>query len=443
MKERIKGLSPKIKYVAVLGMVIVALFILSLFINATFFENFYRNKKIKAMISSYEAIEDTALRLGYDSQEFELEFQSISEKNNLSMVVLDYESQILISTGSDYEELNMVLLGYVFGKPDNSEDELLKREERYEIHSVREASSGIEYLDMWGIFENGNIILIRSPMESIREAVRIAGSFLNYILIVLAFTAALVIVVYYRRVAIAELTEKNRQLLTVDAMRTEFLSNVSHELKTPIALIQGYAEGLKESVGSSPEDRDFYCDVIVDEAKKMNTMVKKLLDLSDIEFGGNKLSMEKFDINVLIKNYLQSAEMLCKPKELKVSFNPDEQIFVYADEYATGEVFNNYFINALNHAKEGGRIDIRVNKEDERVRVSVFNEGSPIPEDSLPYIWDKFYKADKARTREYGGSGVGLSIVKAIMEAMNGEYGVKNYEDGVLFYFTLGAGDET
>jgi len=223
----------------------------------------------------------------------------------------------------------------------------------------------------------------------------------------------------------------------VDEMRKEFLSNVSHELKTPIALIQGYAEGLKEGINDDLESRQFYCDVIIDEAAKMNDMVKKLLTLNQLEFGNDNVSMERFDIVDLICNYLQAAQILIKQDDISVRMEHYEPVYVWADEYKVEEVFRNYFSNALNHVSGDKIVDIRLVKTSQTVRISVFNTGKPIPQESVPQIWDKFYKVDKARTREYGGSGVGLSIVKAIMESMNQKYGVINYDNGVEFWFEL------
>ena len=141
-------------------------------------------------------------------------------------------------------------------------------------------------------------------------------------------------------------------------MRKEFLSNVSHELKTPIALILGYAEGLKEDINEDPESRDFYCDVIMDEAEKMNMMVKKLLTLNQLEFGNDVVTMERFDIVELIRNYLQSASILIQQSEAQITFVQEEQVFVWGDEFKIEEVFMNYFTNALNHLDERKQIRI-------------------------------------------------------------------------------------
>lgn len=224
-----------------------------------------------------------------------------------------------------------------------------------------------------------------------------------------------------------------------DEMRREFLSNVSHELKTPIALIQGYAEGLQACVNDDPESREFYCDVIIDEAGKMNTMVKNLLTLNELEFGNEVVEMERFDLTGMIHNMLQSTKILFEQKNVRLVFDVDEPVYVWSNEFKLEEVVTNYVSNALNHVEGENIIKVTIEKQGKQVRVGVFNTGKPIPEQDVERIWDKFYKVDKARTREYGGSGVGLSIVKAIMESMHQKYGVVNYENGVEFWFSVDA----
>ena len=205
-------------------------------------------------------------------------------------------------------------------------------------------------------------------------------------------------------------------------------------------MIQGYAEGLKEGVNDDEESRNYYCEVIVDEASKMNQMVQKLLTLNQLEFGNKTVSLERFDVVDLIRNYLQSSLLLCEQKGVQLKMEDYPPIHVWADEFGVEEVFNNYFTNAMNHVDGEKIIEVRVQPTENKVRVSVFNTGAPIPEDSIAHIWEKFYKVDKARTRAYGGSGVGLSIVKAIMDSMNQPYGVLNYDNGVEFWFELDKG---
>ena len=200
---------------------------------------------------------------------------------------------------------------------------------------------------------------------------------------------------------------------------------------------RGYAEGLKEGINDDEESRDFYCDVIMDEASRMNALVKNLLTLNQLEAGNDIVSMERFDVAALVKNYINSADILIRQKGISVRMEDYGPVYVWGDEFRVEEVFMNYFTNAINYAQNDKIIDVRMARVDGRVRISVFNTGSPIPQESVDHLWEKFYKVDKARTREYGGSGIGLSIVKAIMESMHQEYGVINYDNGVEFWFQL------
>ena len=225
--------------------------------------------------------------------------------------------------------------------------------------------------------------------------------------------------------------------IQIDEVRKEFLSNVSHELKTPIALIQGYAEGLQEGISDDPESRAFYCDVIVDEAKKMNRMVRKLLTLNHLEFGQDALTEEPFDICEMLTTLLNSSALEMQKKEIKVIKQYPASCMVIGDEFKIEEVCTNYISNAMNHVNGDMRICVTLEEQEDTVKITVANTGDPIPEDSLDKVWIKFYKVDKARTREYGASGIGLSIVKAIMDAHKQPFGVYNTAEGVAFWFCL------
>lgn len=239
------------------------------------------------------------------------------------------------------------------------------------------------------------------------------------------------------KTANAKLTKDIEKKTQLDEMRKEFLSHVSHELKTPIALIQGYAEGLKENISDDVESREFYCEVIMDEADRMNTMVKKLLTLNELEFGNDRLNFERFDLVELMKNINASSDILLQQNHVYLHFPYEEPVYVWADEFMIEEVYTNYLTNAIHYANEEGNVFISLEKWDNLVRVNVYNEGNTIPEEELDKIWIKFYKVDKARTREYGGSGIGLSIVAATMKQHGRDFGAYNKDKGVVFYFEL------
>ena len=220
--------------------------------------------------------------------------------------------------------------------------------------------------------------------------------------------------------------------------RRSFISNVSHELKTPIALIQSYAEGLQENVAESEEQRRFYCDVICDEADRLSQIINRMTMLMQLESGKEELQIEHFDISTLCNRLLTRNAPLFAQQGIALSPLDDQPAFVWGDPQLIENVLSNYLSNALHHTEAGGRIVVSWFVTDNgTMRICVFNSGSPIPGDDLPRIWESFYKVDKARTRAYGGTGIGLSIVAAIMRVHRMPYGVRNLEDGVEFYIEL------
>jgi len=449
-------------------------------------------KRQQVLLRAYDTINRAASDGSITSDEFDIELQKTCGKYNINMVVIDADSDTIKSSSNNPDMLTRLLLDKFFGAKTLKKD-VLKEEENYMVEITTDHLTQTEFMEMWGILDNGNLFLFRIPIEGIRDSVSIANQFLAYGGIIAALIGAVVIIYVSNKVTepILTLTEISKRMTNldfeakyhgksknevsllgehmnqmsetlektisqlktanlelqrdieqkdrVDEMRREFIANVSHELKTPIALIQGYAEGLQEGISDDPESQAFYCDVIMDEANKMNNMVKKIMTLSSLESGNDSVTMERFCITDLIHNTIQSAAILTKQNGITVEL-PDlqEEVYAWADEFKIEEVFRNYFSNAMNHCTGDKIIRIHIEKrENSKVRVSVFNTGESIPETSIEHLWEKFYKVDKARTREYGGSGVGLSIVKAIMESMNQGYGVRNCADGVEFWFEL------
>lgn len=220
--------------------------------------------------------------------------------------------------------------------------------------------------------------------------------------------------------------------------RSRFIRNVSHELKTPISLIQTYAEGLHENIATDAADREFYCSVIEDEAAKLSQIIAKLTTLMQLESGGGELSIERFDLSKLLTRLLQRHAPVFAERAVSLPSLSAEPVFAWGDALLIEQVLTNYLTNALHHVTEGGEIRIGLQPTaDKAVRVTVFNTGTPIPEEDVPHIWESFYKIDKARTRAYGGTGIGLSVVAAIMQAHRMPYGVCNRADGVEFFIEL------
>ena len=228
-----------------------------------------------------------------------------------------------------------------------------------------------------------------------------------------------------------------KPLQAVNETQRQLIGSMSHELKTPIALIQGYAEGLKECINEDEASREFYCEVIMDEADKMNKLVKNLLTLNQLESGSEHVVFERFDLMEVVSGVVNATAILREQNGIQLEIYGQKPVYVWADEFKTEQVMMNYISNAIHYAAGEKRIEVSVVPGPETVRVEVFNTGNPIPETELVHVWEKFYKVDKARTREYGGNGIGLSIVKAIMDSFHRECGVCNEYNGVKFWFEL------
>jgi len=233
-----------------------------------------------------------------------------------------------------------------------------------------------------------------------------------------------------------KLKQDIEQEKNVEKMRKEFIAGVSHELRTPISIIGGYAEGLKDI----PDDieKDYYLDVIVDETKKMEHLVSDMLDLSQLETGNFKLYIEEFRIADLLFSMIKKLSTSITNKRIVVNTkNAEENIIAFGDKLRIEQVVTNLLNNAIRYTEGGGRIFVSSSVLKDNVLIEIENEGRHIPEQELDTIWQKFYRIEKSRNKELGGTGMGLAIVANILKLHKSEYGVRNTPMGVKFYFTL------
>lgn len=370
--------------------------------------------------------------------------------------------------------------------------EVLKEGDNYIIQLFNDKRSNTSYLECWGKFsDNDTYFLMTMPIASMEEGVGISRAFLVTISIAMLIIGA--VAVYFTtglitkpiinlagisekvtnldfserytgkqkdeigvlgesmnsmseklEETIRELKEANAKLqedidakVKIDEMRKEFIADVSHELKTPIAIIEGYAEGLVEGIAEDKDTKDYYCNIIMDEAGKMNKLVKQLTSLISYEFGDNQNDTSVFNLTELVSSVLDAQRIRLEDAGADVETVLPDEANINADEFKIEEAFTNYLNNAINHLEGDKHIRIDIHEEGDNWRLSVYNDGTPIPEESIPKLWDKFYKVDKSRSRQYGGSGIGLSIVRAIIDSHGGSCGVINHEHGVEFWFTI------
>lgn len=476
---------------SIVSLLVAGAILLCWVLNTTLLPRYYMHNKKEVLMENYQTISNASAQNELESDEFAVTFDNLCSNGNIMALILQQDGKVLRSSVNDLDALRTEFWDVLLH---GDKMEVLYSNKQYQLLQKTDTRLDSEYLVLVGVLENGDMVLMRTAVESIRESAAISNRFLLFVGAAAIVASILVAFFTTRHITkplqqltdiskrmvdldfnakyesdqsnsyeveelgnhinrlsenlertISELKTANVELqddiekkIQIDEMRKEFLSNVSHELKTPLALIQGYAEGLQECINDDAESREFYCDVIIDEADKMNRMVKKLLTLNQLEFGNDQVIMERFDMTELIRGVANSTRILMEQKGIRLELENSEEAWVWGDEFKVEEVITNYMSNAINHADGEKLIRVFYTRSEDKLRVSVFNTGQPIPEEDIEKIWVKFYKVDKARTREYGGSGIGLSIVKAIMDSFHQRCGVINHEEGVEFWMELG-----
>lgn len=472
--------------------VVIAVIVLCLVaINSVVLRSFYLYSKIDSLKSVYAKI-NNYYNSNSTSNSLEEELRRIAFNNNYDIFIRTESNMIVFSTDKDlYSAID------ILAAANQSNNEIVLDDGKIEIKKVNDTVNNISYILLSGQLDNGYELYISIPAVPIDESVEISNQTLILIGIIILLISAFIVsyiskkftapIVQLNNITnkmarldfsqkyrtldtndeinelgnninlmsdklestIKQLRENNSELekdieekSKIDDMRKQFISDVSHELKTPIALIQGYAEGLIENVNTDDESRKFYAEVILDESNKMDALVKQLLELMKLEYGKREFRNEKFNIVELINEVIRKCKVMLDDKKIDIKFEHEPDVQVFADSFYIEQVVTNYFTNAIKHAKEVNgirQIEVKItnNEETEKVRVSVFNTGDNISENAISKIWGRFYKEDTSRNREDGGTGIGLALVKAIMTNYKNDYGVVNKENGVEFYFEL------
>ena len=484
--------SVRVKLFLMVSLIIILIMLFLILLNNFVFEQFYLYSKTKDLKNVYSLINNyynNPSNIDIDS-----ELNKLAVKNNFDILIKDDENINVFTSNKDFlstfGEMNEMTNSLNEGK-------LLEQNDEYIIRRTRDNKTNISYILLSAKLDNEYLLYIRIPVSSIEESVKISNNFLYLIAGFTILISAVVVsfvskkftepilelntiaknmanldfshkyritdaddeinnlgksinlmsdklertIKQLRRTNI-ELEKDIEEKSKIDEMRKSFISDVSHELKTPIALIQGYSEGLLENVNTDDESRKFYAEVILDETNKMDKLVKQLLELMKLEYGKREFSDTKFNIVELEKEVIRKSKVMLEEKGVEVELDSSDEINVIADDFYIEQVITNYLTNAIKHVEEvnGEKkivIENSVNVEKNKVRIKVFNTGMNIKEEDLTRIWNRFYKVDESRNRADGGTGIGLSFVKAIMSNYKNNYGVINKDDGVEFYFEL------
>ncbi|WP_318617232.1 ATP-binding protein [Sporosarcina sp. YIM B06819] len=226
----------------------------------------------------------------------------------------------------------------------------------------------------------------------------------------------------------------------LDKLRSDFIANVSHELRTPISMLQGYSEAIIDGVTTNDEERNEMVQIIHDESKRMGRLVTDLLDLARMESGHMRLYKDDVLMIPFLDRIVNKFMQVARDANVELSFHfpKDEEIVSNVDEDRIEQVFTNLIDNAIRHTPDGGNVTLRIEKYVDTIEMTVTDTGVGIPEEDLPYIFERFYKADKARTRGKGGTGLGLAIAKNIIDSHSGVITASNGQNsGTIFRCTL------
>ena len=488
--------SIRVKLFLNLTVVVAMMIAFLLIVSSAVLETFYYYNVKEVSIETFEEINKLCIEKGEEDHSREVE--KIALENNFEIVIKNQDG-IIHQTNKDFTQNfdDMKVVTSEIKYSIFNQTPIIFSDGIKTVRKSQDKIYGLNYILLIGKLENGNDIAFQMPISHIKESVEVSNKFLYVVgictLIMGGFAINFIAERYTKPIqelsdiakkmakldfskkyriddtddeinelgrsintvsnkleeTIRQLKENNIELekdieekSKIDEMRKKFISDVSHELKTPIALIQGYAEGLIENVNTDEESKNFYSEVILDEANKMDKLVKELLELMKLEYKERKFNNENFDIVESINNVLKNASLIIEEKKIDIEFENKEPVMVWGDPFYIEQAITNYFTNALKYVKKIGnkeciKISLVQAKEENKYRVSVYNTGDHISDENLPRVWNRFYKVDESRDRTKGGTGIGLSIVKAIMNNYNNNYGVKNVKNGVEFYFEI------
>ena len=494
IKSSLKSI--RVKLFITLNITVLIIIVFLIILNNFVFETYYLMNKQKSLKMVYDQI-NTMYENGVNEENIEMELEKISIMQNFDISIKNSKREDIYSSEKnvfttmddviDFNKLNISV----------NSSEIIEKNDKYTMRKLKDFRNGLTYVLLSGKLSNGYSLYLRIPITAIHESVKISNNFLYLIAGFTIIIGGIIIVVISRKFTepilelndiakkmakldfskkyritddddeinnlgksinimsdklektIKQLKNTNLELekdieekSKIDEMRKSFISDVSHELKTPIALIQGYSEGLIENVNSDDESRKFYAEVILDEINKMDKLVKQLLELMKLEYGKREFNDKEFNIVELESEVVRKSEVMLEEKKIEVKINVNDSINVFADDFYIEQVITNYLTNAIKNIKETNKkkyieISNEVDETKEIVRVKVFNTGDNIKDDEIFRIWNRFYKSDESRNREDGGTGIGLSFVKAVMNNYGREYGVINKDNGVEFYFDI------
>ena len=324
---------------------------------------------------------------------------------------------------------------------------------------------------LYGLKNNDSFMFIYSNLEDISDFTIIIKRQLMYVCILGIFIAVIISIFLSTKITdpITEITKKARKLgsgnsdvefkesgikeidelaetlsqaqkemAKTDELRRDLMANVSHDLKTPLTMIKAYAEMIRDISYKDKDKMNEHLGIIVDETDRLTVLVNDILDLSKMQSNADVLKLEKFDLVSEINSIVKKYQIIKETEKYTINVEEPETAMIKADKKKINQVIYNLVNNAINYTGDDKKVTIRVTKHKKYYLVEIIDTGKGIKEEEIPYIWDKYYKNDKNHKRNVVSTGLGLSIVKQILELHNYEYGVKSVlKKGTTFYFKI------
>jgi signal transduction histidine kinase len=447
------------------GIVLILLWLFQI----VFLETFYNR-----MWLSYIKTEITNINQSFEkgkNEEFENSLEAFAFNNNIYTELVDKSGESIYITGSSVSAGKMPII-------DSTEkDRVIKK-----ILTGKEVEAPVTHPRFGSEFvliglpltKSGEVtqaMLIITPLAPMEDTALILKGQLVYITIILLFAALLISfhlsrsfsspIVEIKKVSeqmasgdfsariqtkkqdeIGQLADTinhmGKQLSKIEQLRKDLIANVSHDLRTPLSLIRGYAETLRDVTGNNPEKREKQLGVIIEETERLSKIVDDILNLSQLQSGNIQLNKSGFNLNDILETAVKSYTILSEKTGVKIVRVGTLDVDVEGDEVRISQVFYNLINNAFTHTPKNGTITVRFKEELEKVRIEISDTGSGISEEELPHIWERYYKAEKTSEKKTTGTGLGLAIVKGILEAHNVNFGVESKKNiGTTFWFEL------
>jgi len=458
----------KTKLILIFMILMVSLVISGILLNSIFLESYYVYKNKSIFESVNEKISNEYINNKENSDEY---INMINSIDGISTTIVDQNFNVEFTSINQKSNVNEKRVSKEMKQLILDNEKKISNKYIYDIEEKNNAQN--TKLVFISKMSNEKFIILRKPIKGIHESVSIANQFYIFAGLIVIFIGGIFILIFSKKITkpIIEMSnvaenisnlefDKRVNIESQDEIgklgesinkiseklsasinglkqdverRKQLVSNMSHELKTPIGIIKGYAEGLKYGVVDDKEKMAKYCSVLVEECDRMDNLVRELLNHSKMEAGMVELNITSFDSGEFISKIAERFKPTFIEKGITFDFKCVNNYIISADRDMLEKAINNFITNAIDYVEGRNFIQLTAEKKEKGIKISVFNTGNHIPTEDLEKIWDIYYKVDKARSRKYGGHGLGLSIVRLIVQLHGGITKVENVGEGVIF----------